>query len=189
MCAYSCGISTTIRKNAAILWDLREPEHPQGFSDSFFFNCKEASIPLYNNCNLFSEQENCTRYLNISIYPELRPTHIKSIQSAGYNTILLLQTTRTAGQLSFSLEVTDTASTTDIGYKQRSRKQCPVCLLRSHCNSYNTCAAPGARRPASSTTRHRARLHRSVQLACLFLRESSFSSQICSFFFFSLFKH
>lgn len=31
VCAYSCGISTTVRKNTAILWDLRESENPQGF--------------------------------------------------------------------------------------------------------------------------------------------------------------
>lgn len=56
LCAYSWGISTTIRKNTAILWDLRESENPQGFLKVFFVNSKEASVSLYNNCNLFSEQ-------------------------------------------------------------------------------------------------------------------------------------
>lgn len=37
VCAYSCGISTTTRKNTAILWDLRESENPQGFFQGLFF--------------------------------------------------------------------------------------------------------------------------------------------------------
>lgn len=31
VCADSCGILTPTRKDTAILWDLREPENPQGF--------------------------------------------------------------------------------------------------------------------------------------------------------------
>lgn len=60
VCAYSCGISRTIRKTTAVLQDLRELEDPQGFLKvwvvGFFFNSKEASVSLHNNCNLFSEQ-------------------------------------------------------------------------------------------------------------------------------------